>query len=72
VAIKNSQNRSEFKVDARILRHQLLERYYREISITGLHTSAVSDLPLLHKDPFDRLLLAQAKVEGLNLLTSDA
>jgi len=54
------------------LRLQLFDRGYQEIPITGLHTTAVSDLPLLHKDPFDRLLLAQAKTEGLTLLTTDA
>jgi PIN domain nuclease of toxin-antitoxin system len=72
VAIKSGQNRPDFKIDAKVLRRRLLERDYREITITGVHTTEVSDLPLLHKDPFDRLLLAQAKVEGLNLLTSDA
>jgi PIN domain nuclease of toxin-antitoxin system len=70
--IKNSRNRPDFKVDARILRRLLLERGYQEIPINGLHALAVNDLPLLHKDPFDRLLLAQAKTEGLSLLTTDA
>ncbi|MDR2947234.1 MAG: type II toxin-antitoxin system VapC family toxin [Candidatus Adiutrix sp.] len=72
VAIKSAQNRPDFQVDAKILRGQLLERGYREMAITGLHTTAVSDLPLVHKDPFDRLLLAQAKTENLSLVTSDA
>ena len=70
--IKNSRNRPDFKVDTPSLRLQLFDRGYQEIPITGLHTTAVSDLPLLHKDPFDRLLLAQAKTEGLTLLTTDA
>jgi PIN domain nuclease of toxin-antitoxin system len=72
VAIKNSQNRPDFQVDAKILRGRLLERDYHEIAVTGLHTTAVSDLPLIHKDPFDRLLLVQSKIEGLSLVTSDA
>ena len=72
VAIKNAQNRPDFRVEAKVLRTQLLERDYREIAITGLHTTAVNDLPMLHKDPFDRLLLAQAKIEGIILITSDA
>jgi Uncharacterized protein conserved in bacteria len=72
VAIKGAQNRHDFQVDAKTLRSQLLESDYHEIAITGLHTTAVSDLPLHHKDPFDRLLLAQAKTEGISLLTSDA
>lgn len=65
VAIKNSLNRPYFRVDPRVLRRQLMERDYHEIAITGFHTTAVSDLPLIHKDPFDRLLLAQAKTEGI-------
>ena len=72
VAIKNARNRPDFQVDAKALRTQLLERDYHEIAITGLHTTAVNDLPMLHKDPFDRLLLAQAKIEGISLITSDA
>ncbi|MDR1110109.1 MAG: type II toxin-antitoxin system VapC family toxin [Deltaproteobacteria bacterium] len=72
VTIINSLNRSDFQVDSRILRHRLLGGDFREIAITGLHATAVGDLPLLRKDPFDRLLLAQAKTEGLSLLTTDA
>ena len=72
VTIKNSLNRPDFQVDPRSLRSQLLERTYHEIAITGLHAIAVGDLPPLHKDPFDRLLLAQAKTEGLSLVTADS
>jgi len=71
-AIKNSRNRPDFNIEARKLRRRLLECGYQEIPITGIHTIAISDLPLLHKDPFDRLLLAQAKIEGFTLLTADA
>jgi PIN domain nuclease of toxin-antitoxin system len=42
-----------------------------ELDITGRHVLAVGELPQIHKDPFDRLLLAQARVEGIFLLTSD-
>lgn len=35
------------------------------------HAIAVRDLPLHHRDPFDRMLIAQAKVEGLTLITTD-
>ncbi|MCL2029338.1 MAG: type II toxin-antitoxin system VapC family toxin [Deltaproteobacteria bacterium] len=72
VAIKSALNRPSFQVDSRVLRAQLLESDYHEIAITGLHATAVGDLPLLHKDPFDRLLLAQAKTESISLITSDA
>jgi PIN domain nuclease of toxin-antitoxin system len=71
VAIKNSLNRPDFQVDSKVLRDQLLARDYHEIAITGLHATAVADLPSIHKDPFDRLLLAQAKAAGISLVTSD-
>ena len=71
VAIKNSLNRPDFQIDARILRRQLLDNDCLELVITGVHTTAISDLPSIHKDPFDRLLLAQAKSEGIGLLTTD-
>ncbi|MDR1608495.1 MAG: type II toxin-antitoxin system VapC family toxin [Deltaproteobacteria bacterium] len=72
VTIKNSLNHPDFQVDARISRRRPLNSDYHEIAITGLHATAVGDLPPLHKDPFDRLLLAQAKAEGLSLLTTNA
>ena len=72
VAIKNSLNRADFKVDPGTLRKGLLDREYQEFSITGAHAVAVGGLPMLHKDPFDRLLIAQAKAEGISLVTCDA
>lgn len=72
VAIKLSTGRLDFDVDPRTLRRGLLENGWHELTITGEHAVAVADLPLIHKDPFDRLLIAQANVEGLPLLTSDA
>jgi PIN domain nuclease of toxin-antitoxin system len=72
VAIKNAQNRPSFQVDPKILRYRLMEKKYQELAITGFHAIAVSDLPPIHKDPFDRFLLAQANAEGITLLTSDA
>ena len=72
VSIKNAQNKPAFQVDARMLRHRLLDCGYEELIINGLHTVATGDLPQLHKDPFDRLLLAQSKVDGIKLLTCDA
>jgi PIN domain nuclease of toxin-antitoxin system len=72
IAIKNCRNRPDFRVDPELLRRCLLDRGYQDLSITGLHAVAIGDLPLLHKDPFDRILIAQAKTEGIRLLTSDA
>ncbi len=44
---------------------------YAELPVTGMHAAAVADLPAIHRDPFDRMLVAQARVEGIALLTSD-
>lgn len=72
VVIKNSLNRPDFKVDPYLLRRGLIENGYLELSITVQHTLAVGHLPELHKDPFDRILVAQAESEGILLLTVDA
>lgn len=72
IVIKNSLGRDNFKVDPAVLRRGLLDAGYQELSVSGAHALAVADLPLLHKDPFDRILLAQAKAEGITLLTFDA
>ena len=72
IAIKNGLGRDDFQVDARSLRRALLDNGYHELPISSAHTVAIDVLPALHKDPFDRLLLAQAMVEGITLLTADA
>lgn len=72
VAIKRSLGRADFTVDSQVLRRSLLDSRYEEVTVDGTHAVAVEALPLLHKDPFDRLLVAQAMVEGIVLLTSDA
>ena len=71
ISIKNSLDRADFNVDPRRLWRMLLVNGYRELPVTSEHTVAVNDLPQLHKDPFDRILVAQARVEGLLLLTVD-
>lgn len=71
ITIKNGLERSDFSVDLRRLWRMLLVNGYREISVTSEHAVAVNDLPPLHKDPFDRILVAQARIEGLTLLTAD-
>ncbi|MCU0634780.1 MAG: type II toxin-antitoxin system VapC family toxin [Gemmatimonadaceae bacterium] len=50
----------------------LLDNGYLELTISGAHAAAVLELPPIHRDPFDRLLIAQAQVEGITLLTTDA
>lgn len=71
ISIKNSLERADFKVDPRRLWRMLLVNGYRELPVSSEHTIAVNELPPLHKDPFDRILVAQARVEGLLLLTVD-
>jgi PIN domain nuclease of toxin-antitoxin system len=72
IAIKRGLGRDDFKVDARLLRRGLLDNGYRELPIGSEHAVAIDSLPPIHKDPFDRMLVAQATVEGITLLTSDA
>jgi PIN domain nuclease of toxin-antitoxin system len=71
VVIKIGLGRSDLQVYAQQLRQGLLLHGYEELPITGEHAIAVRALPSLHKDPFDRILLAQAQTEGLTLLTVD-
>ncbi len=72
VVIKRGLNRPDFTIDPRRLRRGLIDNGYIELPITSEHALAVSNLPPLHKDPFDRMLVAQALTEGLPLLTADA
>lgn len=71
IAIKLSQNRRDFDFHPGALREGLLAAGYTELSVRGEHALAVAALPLIHKDPFDRMLVAQAIVEGVELLTVD-
>ncbi len=72
IVIKRGLGRSDFIVEPRVLRRSLLDNGYRELAITGEHALGVENLPPLHRDPFDRLLVAQATAEGITLLTHDA
>lgn len=71
IAIKSGLNRADFRVDARLLRRGLVDNGYHELAILGTHVVAIDTLPPIHKDPFDRLLVAQAIVEDMVLLTND-
>jgi PIN domain nuclease of toxin-antitoxin system len=71
VAIKSGLGRSDFRADARLLRRGLIDNGYDELAIAGEHAVAIANLPPIHKDPFDRLLVAQSAVEGILLLTAD-
>jgi PIN domain nuclease of toxin-antitoxin system len=72
IAIKHGLGRADFQVDPRLLRRGLLDNGYGELLITSAHAVAIDSLPPLHQDPFDRLLLAQAMMEGITLVTADA
>ena len=71
VAIKSGLGRKDFRVEARLLRRGLLDNGYSELPIVSDHVVAIESLPPIHKDPFDRVLVAQAMVEGITLLTND-
>ncbi|MDP2226173.1 MAG: type II toxin-antitoxin system VapC family toxin [Moraxellaceae bacterium] len=71
ITIKCSLDRPDFQVNPHQLRRGLLENGYQELAITSQHALSVGQLPPIHKDPFDRLLVAQAHEEGVCLLTAD-
>lgn len=70
-AIKSGLKRHNLRADARVLRRRLLDNGYTELPLLGTHAVAIDMLPPIHKDPFDRILVAQAMVEGITLLTVD-
>lgn len=72
ITIKRGLGREDFQVDPRLLRRGLIDNGYEELAITAEHVLAVDALPPIHRDPFDRVLVAQATVEGVTLLTGDA
>jgi PIN domain nuclease of toxin-antitoxin system len=69
--IKKGLNRPDFQVDPFAFYWGLVNNGYTELDITSHHVLMIAHLPLIHKDPFDRILLAQATTEGAALLTSD-
>ena len=71
ITIKRGLGRADFRVEPRVLRRGLRDHGYSEVPITADHALAVDMLPAIHKDPFDRILVAQALIEGITLLTAD-
>lgn len=71
LAIKSSLGRANFSIDIARLQARLLDNGYNELPITIDHLVTLATLEHHHKDPFDRLLVAQARTEGMTLLTSD-
>jgi len=72
IAIKSSLRRKDFRVDLTQLMGTLPEMDFIELPISAAHAARVAELPFIHRDPFDRLLIAQSIVEPLTLLTNDA
>lgn len=71
IAIKSSLRRDDFRVDSEKLLETMPETGFDELAVTARHAVEVSRLPHLHKDPFDRMLIAQSRVEPMILLTND-
>ena len=71
IVIKNGLGRNDFQIEPRMFRSALMDNGYLEVPITSEHVLFVHDLPPLHKDPFDRILVAQSSIEGMALLTVD-
>jgi len=61
----------KLRVDPALLVAEVTRSGFIELPVTARHAAAVSALPMHHKDPFDRLLVAQALTEPARLLTTD-
>ena len=72
VAIKHRLGKADFNVAPRDFHRDLIDNAYEELTVTADHVFALADLPMVHHDPFDRLLVAQAAAEGIQLLTADS
>ena len=71
IVMKNGLGRSDFQIEPRMFRSALMDNGYLELPITSEHVLFVHDLPPLHKDPVDRILVAQSSIEGMAVLTVD-
>jgi PIN domain nuclease of toxin-antitoxin system len=71
IAIKAQVLRAELGVDCATIIGAARETRFNELPISAEHAAAVAALPALHKDPFDRLLIAQALTEPARLVTAD-
>ena len=71
VAIKSALRRRDFKANPTVLVRALAQSGFSELPVTAAHTARVAGLPALHRDRFDRLLVAQSLAEPMTLLTND-
>jgi PIN domain nuclease of toxin-antitoxin system len=72
IAIKAARGREDFVADVAAIRDTLEANGFHELAVAGQHAVALANLPAIHADPFDRMLIAQAIVEPMALITSDA
>lgn len=72
IAIKSSLGKPDFEVDVAALEQGLISVGCRAVAIELPHILKQAQLPFIHRDPFDRLLLAQAEIENLFFITADA
>ena len=72
IAIKHALGRGDMPVSGERAAELFAQAGYRELSVTWRHAAMVNDLPSIHCDPLDRLLIAQALAEPLRLLSRDA
>ncbi|MGA2047819.1 MAG: type II toxin-antitoxin system VapC family toxin [Terracidiphilus sp.] len=71
ISIKHAKGLESFHARPGTVWEGLLENGYAELAVRGKHAVAAGSLPPIHKDPFDRILIGQAMVEGITLLTAD-
>jgi PIN domain nuclease of toxin-antitoxin system len=72
IAIKSTLGRRDFRVDLALLQSTLPAMGLTELPVTAAHAVGVTRLPRIHRDAFDRLLMAQSIGEPMTLLTNDA
>jgi PIN domain nuclease of toxin-antitoxin system len=71
IAIKYALEKADFNINPHLVRRGCLDNGMTELAMTSDHAIITATLPFIHKDPFDRLLVAQAMSEGITLLTAD-
>jgi PIN domain nuclease of toxin-antitoxin system len=71
IAIKAGRGREDFVADTAAIRDALEENGFHELPVAAQHAVALTRLPAIHGDPFDRMLIAQAMVEPMALITTD-
>lgn len=71
MSIKQKLKKLDLRVPVTEYRAAMLANGLRELAVEGHQAAYVEALPFIHRDPFDRLLIAQATVEGMTLITAD-